>query len=146
MGPHSVGVCTTAPSWALRTIYEAWPEAALQLNIKGKNPLELVLAGALHEARRLQKAFGSAIYRLERAAFVGEMRRCHSEAADAKAQREKREQEFVAASAAADVAAAALMQEELAATSPAVLTSRQSANQRATRKKKSTNKPTSTAL
>ena len=40
------------------------------------------------------------------------------EAADAKAQREAREQEFAAAAVAAEAAAAALIPEEMAATSP----------------------------
>ena len=144
MRDPSVGVCTAAPAWALRVIYETWPGAALQSNIKGKNPLELVLAGAVHSVRSCPLLHGGK--QPERAAFIREMRRCHSEAADARAQREAREQEFAAASAAAEAAAAALLQEEMAATSPAMPASRQRAKQRATRKKKSTNKPSTSAV
>ena len=144
-GSRSVGVCTAAPAWAVRVIYETWPGAALQPNIKGKNPLELVLAGAVQEVRSCPFLHGRK--QPERAAFVREMRRCHSEAADAKAQREAREQEFAAAAAAAEAAAAALIQEEMAATRPAVVpASRQRAKQRTARQKKSTNKPSSSAV
>ena len=121
-----------------------WPDAALQPNIKGKNPLELVLAGGVQEVRSWPFLHGRK--NPERAAFVREMRRCHSEAADAKAQREAREQEFAAAAAAAEAAAAALIQEEMAATSTTMPASRQRAKQRTARKKKSTNKPSSSAV